>query len=381
VPRWSDFGNVLTTVRELDVGSVRSEADQTIAITCVGHDEAVTEISRLLHRAPQRYPLSGPTPITGVPIEQFGGQLENIRSAQLLILAIDARRALSQAEADSFARLDALALPYLVAVINGAGLPSTTPLGPAALARLVAIPDPAALDAQDRLAAGLLERLPAELQLAAARRLPGLRAVYSRELIAATSFSNAAYALASGLPEQIPLLNIPFAAADILVLTKNQAMLVYRLALAHGAPPEFQDRIREVIPVVGGAFLWRQAARSLIGLIPIWGLLPKVAIAYAGTYTTGVAAWRWFESGEMVSREQLKRITQEALTIGRARAGELIAKARTTGDRVAGQARTTGDRVAGQARQLGSQAETHTRSIFTRLHERLPFRRKRPAGR
>ena len=85
----------------------------------------------------------------------------------------------------------------------------------------------------------------------------------SSRTISGVSFTNATYALASGLPEQIPILSVPFAAADIIVLTKNQAILVYRLALAYGAPPDFQDRIREVIPVVGGAFLWRQAARSL----------------------------------------------------------------------------------------------------------------------
>ena len=194
---------------------------------------------------------------------------------------------------------------------------------------------PAALDAADKLAADVLGRLPAELHLAAARSLPGLRAIYARDLIGGTSLTNATYSLASGLPEQIPLISIPFAAADIIVLTKNQALMVYRLALAYGAPPEFQARIREVLPVIGGAFLWRQAARSLIGLIPIWGLLPKVAIAYAGTYTTGVAAWRWFESGEIASTDQLKRISQEAMAIGRARAAEIISRARTVADHAA----------------------------------------------
>ena len=58
---------------------------------------------------------------------------------------------------------------------------------------------------------------------------------------------------------------------------KNPGTL-FRLALAYGALPEFQSRIREVIPVVGGAFLWRQAARSLVGLIPVWGIVPKVSV-------------------------------------------------------------------------------------------------------
>jgi uncharacterized protein (DUF697 family) len=141
------------------------------------------------------------------------------------------------------------------------------------------------------------------------------------------------------------------------VLTKNQAMLVYRLALAYGAPPDFQSRIREVIPVIGGAFLWRQAARSLVGLIPVWGIVPKVAIAYAGTYTTGVVAWRWFESGEIVSTDQMKQITQEAITIGRARAREIIASARNLADQAAARTNAAG-------------------GLGDRLKRAIPFRRK-----
>jgi uncharacterized protein (DUF697 family) len=196
--------------------------------------------------------------------------------------------------------------------------------------------------------------------------------VYARDLIASTAFTHATYALASGLPEQIPILSVPFAAADLVVLTKNQAMLVYRLALAYGAPPGFQERIREVLPVVGGAFLWRQMARSLVGLIPVWGLAPKVAVAYAGTYTTGVAAWRWYERGELVSADQLKRISGEALTIGRARAREIVDHARAAGARVARQARVLGAGAAEQTRSSGA-------GLWSALRDRLPFRRKRPA--
>lgn len=379
MPKWNDFGNIFSTIRELDVSTIRIEAEQPITIVCVGHPSAVDQVGKLLHQGHQRYPLSAASPFVGIPLDQAGSQSSTIRRASLLILAIDARTSLTPVESEGFGRLDALAVPYMVALINGVNIAGSTSLTPAANARITAIANPAALEAADRLASAVLERLPSELHLTAARLLPGLRAVYSRELIASTSFSNAAYALASGLPEQIPLLSVPFAAADILILTKNQAMLVYRLALAHAAPPDFQARITEVIPVIGGAFLWRQAARSLIGLIPIWGLVPKIAIAYAGTYTTGVAAWRWYEHGEMVSREQLKRISTEAIAIGRVRAEELIAKARIASSRVATQARSTSSKMAGQARALGDQAGTHVRgagTFFDQVRERLPFRRK-----
>jgi uncharacterized protein (DUF697 family) len=352
VPKWSDFGNIWTTLRELDVNAIREEAERPFMVACVGHDTALDEIDGLLHSGVERYSAGGPNPLELISVAQAASRAAGLTNADMLLLAVDARRTLTQREAAAFGRITELTLPFLVVLFYGERLPSGEAILPAAIgSRAVMIVDPRALDAADRLAAAFLGRLPGELHLAAARRLPGLRAVFARELIASTSFTNATYALASGLPEQIPIFSIPFAAADILVLTKNQALLVYKLALAYGAPPDFQARIREVLPVIGGAFLWRQAARSLVGLIPIWGLLPKVAVAYAGTYTTGVAAWRWYDSGELVSTDQLKRISQEAIAIGRARAAEIIARARKARSQAA---RQTGGGILGRLKRLVS---------------------------
>jgi hypothetical protein len=70
-----------------------------------------------------------------------------------------------------------------------------------------------------------------------------------------------------------------------------------------------------------------------------------------------VAAWRWFESGELVSTEQLKRISAEAMTLGRARAAELIDRARSARDVAVGRSR-------------------EGEGIFSRMKKKLPFRRK-----
>jgi uncharacterized protein (DUF697 family) len=358
VPKWSDFGNIWSTLREIDVNAIREEAERPLSIACVGHDTAIEELETLLHHGPERYPTSAVSPLELIPIARAANRAADLTGRDMLLFAVDARTPLSGAEMESFGKLEALTTPFLVVLLYGDQLPPREPaLSPVIRARTIAITDPSALDAADRLGAAVLARLPAELHLTAARHLPGLRAIYARDLIASTSFTNATYSLASGLPEQIPLISIPFAAADIIVLTKNQALMVYRLALAYGAPPEFQARIREVLPVIGGAFLWRQAARSLIGLIPVWGLLPKIAIAYAGTYTTGVAAWRWFESGEMVTTDQLKRISQEAIAIGRARAAEILDRARAARAQVTAAASTDG-------------------GLGNRLKRAIPFRRK-----
>lgn len=383
--KWSDFGNIWNTLREMDVNSIRAEAERGCVIACVGHQSALEELERLLRGGAQRYGAVGASPLELIPLEQAAARAEAVRAADLLLIGLDARGPLSDAEREAFGRLEReLATPFLLAVLFGDRAAPGTDLARLLTGHSVTLPDPAALDAADRLAAAVLERLPGESHLAAARSLPGLRATYARDLINSTSFTNATYALASGLPEQIPIISVPFAAADIIVLTKNQALLVYRLALAHGAPPDFTARIREVMPVVGGAFLWRQAARSLIGLIPVWGLVPKIAIAYGGTYATGVAAWRWYANGELVSTDQLRKLTQESLALGRRQAEEIIARARQlqTGvrERSVGEQgflRRLLERLPGRGEPAASAARPAEPGFLRRLLERLPGRRNR----
>ncbi|NJM05555.1 hypothetical protein HC891_04100, partial [Candidatus Gracilibacteria bacterium] len=191
-----------------------------------------------------------------------------------------------------------------------------------------------------------------------ARRLPGLRPALAIHLLKSTSFANASYSAASALPQQIPILALPFVAADIFVLTKNQAIMVYKLALAHGAPPEFQARMIEITPVIGGAFIWRQVARSLVSLIPIWGVVPKVAIAYAGTYTTGFAAWQWYANGDKISRQNLAEVSQKALSQGREIADRLVAQ------------------IKERQAKMTSAGTKHASPWWERLRLRLPGKRE-----
>lgn len=368
MPKWSDFGNIWSTVRELDVGQIQEQSERLLTIAIVGHRHALEEVNRLLRSGTQSFPFMQQDSIRRIALDEASQHLDIIRAADLILIAVDVRQPLSERDQDALASAtQTIRLPMLTVMLYQAeaALLRTPVAGYA-----VHIPDPDALQAADVLAKAVLERLPDELHLSAARHLPGLRPVYARDLIAATSFSNASYSLASGLPEQIPVLNVPFVAADLLVLTKNQAILVYKLALAYGAAPDFQARLRELVPVIGGAFLWRQAARSLIGLVPVWGLLPKVAVAYAGTYTTGIAAWRWYESGEMVSRDQLKRITDEAITLGRSRAAELITRAREA------RSQRARPQLQDSSPGLGERIGQPFRKLGQRLGQLNPIKRK-----
>lgn len=369
--RWSALGNLWSTLREIDVGAIQNEAEHPLSIVAVGHDAALTAIDRLAHRGPNRYPPVGATALTLLSLRDAARFPDRLSAADALILAVDCRVGLTERDAAALAQIDRLPRPVLLMLLFGTRLaPGSAPLPASAAARAVTIPDIDHVDATQRFTDGLFDRLPATHHLAAARRLPGIRAAYARHLIDSTSMTNAAYALASSLPEQIPILGIPFAVADILVLTKNQAIMVYRLALAYGAPPDFRQRIAEVMPVVGGAFVWREIARTLVGLAPVWGIVPKVGIAYAGTYATGMAAWRWYEKGELVPREELRRIAREAQALGQEKARQVIAQAQATRDATGNAVREAASRMT----SLGDRIRERSRHTMHRVHNRLPVR-------
>jgi len=161
---------------------------------------------------------------------------------------------------------------------------------------------------------------------ALARSFPLFRVPVANRMINDTCLSNAAYSLSTGLAEMVPVLGIPLTVADIFVLTKMQAFLVYKLGLALGLSTRWQDYIAEFGGVLGGGFLWRQIARSLIGLIPLYGIVPKVAIAYAGTYVVGHVVLRWYLTGRHISKQEMNALFKQALIRGRLAATRLLAR-------------------------------------------------------
>jgi len=355
----SDLSTAFGTLRELDVNAIREESERPLSIACFGPPPLTDAVLDLLtNTGGRRYGPAGVNPVQVRPLAALPSG-DPLPRADMLLILLDGREPITGAQRAALESLARMALPTVI-VLWHRDLPpgATNEVRPLfSHAYIVGLPNPATPDAASRLAQAILERLPSELHLAAARRLPGLRPCVAQQLIGSTAFANASYALASALPEQIPLLSLPFAAADTIVLTKNQALLVYRLGLAHGAPPEFTARLREVLPVIGSGYAWRQVARAAVSLIPIWGIVPKVAIAYAGTYTTGVAAWRWFADGELVSQAKLREISQEAARLGRERALALV----------------------DAAKEGGEQGGSALRRMGEGLRSRLPGGRKKPS--
>jgi uncharacterized protein (DUF697 family) len=135
----------------------------------------------------------------------------------------------------------------------------------------------------EALARALAARL-GERGTALAARLPVLRPAVCEWLIASFSRKNAILAAAVFIP-----------GVDLPVLTLNQMRLVLRIAAAHAVEIS-NDRLPELVAVLGGGLGLRALARELVDLVPGVGWAVKGAIAYAGTRALGEAAVRYFSA-------------------------------------------------------------------------------------
>jgi hypothetical protein len=360
-PRWSDFGSVWKTIREVDVSAIRHEAERDVRIVCIGQPAALWWVDRFLREGPSRYPVSGDA-LALVPLAEAGATIDVLPACDLLVLALEAATTLGADEAAALERLAAAPRPSQVVLLFGSAADAPAAWFPYLGRGAATLIQPESSTAAAVVAGVVLGGLPAAVRLAAARRLPGLRPLFAARLTGEVSASNAAFALASGLPSIVPLLGIPISAADTIVLTKNQALMVYRLALACGAPPDFQKRMVEITPVIGGAVVWRQIAGALVGLVPGYGIVPKTAVAFGGTYLVGLAATRWYETGLLTDAER-KRIVAEASAKAREAATAMVEQARAAGGKAGAQAQS-GMRKAGRAAGIArAQARLATQKV------------------
>src|SRR5258705_445943 len=83
-----------STRRELDVNAIREESERALLIACVGHAAALDQLEPLLRRGPERYPTPGPNPLEIIPLEHASERAAGLASADMLLLAVDARQPL-----------------------------------------------------------------------------------------------------------------------------------------------------------------------------------------------------------------------------------------------------------------------------------------------
>jgi uncharacterized protein (DUF697 family) len=293
--------------RELDINGLRESFERPVSIRVLGSSPTIAErVARLIE----------PDPAAGeVKPEVLGEHALNRYHADLNVIALDAgvdpqaRRALSD--------LSVSEVPLvLVQSAEAAGL------------LVLGVPDERVITIEpsegddvvrDRLFVTLVRAAP-EVMLSAGRRHPLLREPVADHLIRDTSRVNAQFAAVSSLPANVPIIGgLVGDMADMLVLTKNQILLLFKLGGLYGRDIGLSRQLLlEMVPVVGGAFFWRTTARALVGLLPsIVGIVPKTMIAYVGTYVVGQSARYYFRFGRKPPPEVMHALSEEGLRIAR----------------------------------------------------------------
>jgi uncharacterized protein (DUF697 family) len=247
----------------------------------------------------------------------------------LEVLVVPGTRPASQAEVTTGHALLARGAPAVLVIVRehleaSDGIhPEGMPEFPAE--HVVAIPLADESRARALLAQVVLEAAP-NLRLVLGRRFPAFRTLVAEHLIRETSAANAQFALMSSVPAVLPIVGgLVGTMADTLVLTKNQALLLLKLAGVYGR--DLSDKTRllaEIAPVVGGAFAWRSLARNLMGMLPgPAALVPKTAVAYIGTYTVGQMARYYYDVGKRPSSALVRSMTAKGSELFRRAAQRL----------------------------------------------------------
>jgi hypothetical protein len=169
-----------------------------------------------------------------------------------------------------------------------------------------------------------------DIELALARQFPPFRQRVVERTIHAVAAENALFAIATALPDIVPsLVELPWAvsefASDTVFLTGNQIRMAFVVAAAYGQEVGFLHQKAAILSIGAGAFGWRALARELVGKIPLGGgLIPKGAIAYAGTYAVGKGLEFLYSGNGTLSNGQRRSIYREALDRGRDLAARVI---------------------------------------------------------
>ena len=173
-----------------------------------------------------------------------------------------------------------------------------------------------------------------DLMLPLARNLYPFRKPAVHRIIRAVAKENALFCLATAIPDVVPsLAMIPWAAgefaSDTAFLTMNQIRMAFQLAAASDRPLGYREQRSEIASIVAGSFGWRALARELIGKVPFGGgLIPKAAIAYAGTFAVGLSLERLYRMGYGFSRAERHAAYEEAYENGKQIASMLLANFR-----------------------------------------------------
>jgi uncharacterized protein (DUF697 family) len=320
---FSMLTNFWDTVKEADLRPLREQALRGVRIAIVGAPSSGrSTLAEQMRRDPSRPEMVTETPVLILDLESA----ETVGQTDLIILMIDSRKTDTGREQALIKTWRNAGKKTLVFVNHFDQPGETLSISPWSGKDRRGVVWGSALDSRflvDKFAPAVID-LAGEHLLALGRFFPLFRVPAAHYLISDTCFSNAAYSFSTGLAEIVPVLSIPVVITDMVILTKNQLFLVYKLGLMVGYSTQWQDYIAEFGGVLGSGFVWRQIARSLIGMVPVWGLIPKTGIAYAGTYVVGNVVLRWYLTGRHVSKSQMKSLYSQAMERGKLLARNML---------------------------------------------------------
>jgi len=181
----------------------------------------------------------------------------------------------------------------------------------------------------EKMVREILDNRP-ELRVALARYFPVFRKSVISRTIQEVAKENALFALLTALPDAIPAL---FAAgwaagefaSETTVLTVNQVRMAFVIAAASDREVGYFEQRSQIASIIAAAFGWRALARELVGKIPFGaGLIPKAAVAYAGTYVVGETLQRFYEIGYGYTRAERQLAYERAFQKGKTVAKSLM---------------------------------------------------------
>lgn len=318
----SELNVIWQNLREIDLQNIRNQALREVQLVLVGASGVGCQrLAEQLRQDPSRPDMQTQSPILILDL----GEARQPFSADLVLLLVEGGKVISPLEVELISAWKNQAKKVLI-FFNQTEL-ATKPAEKSAFSGSQgvsgSVEDVNLL--QREFIPKVLELLP-DLWLGLGRQFPLFRVPIARRLIKDTCFANATYALGTGLAEVVAVLNLPLTLTDMVVLTKSQAFLAYRLGLVFGFSLEWRDYLAEFGSVIGGGFVWRQLARSLVGLIPMLGIVPKIAVAYSGTYVVGHAILQWYLTGRHLSSKQMRALSMQAFRRGQDTARHLLAK-------------------------------------------------------
>ena len=228
--------------------------------------------------------------------------------ADFLVLVFDAIQGIKKTEQELFGEIKALKKPFVV-VLNKTDLVPRKDLHAvvsSAAQNLGLAPDqviPIVAKDGKHISKVLLAVAATEPGMIAAlgQALPQYRWQLAWQTIVRSASISAAIAL------------VPLPVIDFVPLVATQSIMVVSIARIYDYKITAQ-RAKELVATFGLGFLGRTLFQQLskLGGVPGWVL--SAAIAASMTVVMGYAAVRWFEKGERLSSEALKKLTQEMTT-------------------------------------------------------------------